>query len=108
MKPIEGYNKLRGGYYTPDKISEFIAEWAIRTPSDSVLEPSCGDGSFLSAITTRCRELGASDEQIRQNVIGIELDDVEAAKSAQYGTTVVCKDFSHTTKRRLMGRPNST
>lgn len=93
MKPIEGYNKLRGGYYTPDKISEFIAEWAIRTPSDSVLEPSCGDGSFLSAITTRCRELGASDEQIRQNVIGIELDDVEAAKSAQYGTTVVCKDF---------------
>lgn len=47
----------------------------------------------MSAITTRCRELGASDEQIRQNVIGIELDDVEAAKSAQYGTTVVCKDF---------------
>lgn len=45
MKPIEGYNKLRGGYYTPDKISEFIAEWAIRKTSDSVLEPSCGDGS---------------------------------------------------------------
>ena len=38
MKPIEGYNKLRGGYYTPDKISEFIAEWAIRKTSDSVLE----------------------------------------------------------------------
>ena len=53
MKPIEGYNKLRGGYYTPDKISEFIAEWAIRKTSDSVLEPSCGDGSFLSAITYR-------------------------------------------------------
>lgn len=93
MKPIEGYNKLRGGYYTPDKISEFIAEWAIRTSSDSVLEPSCGDGSFLSAITMRYSELGASDEQIKQNVIGIELDDVEAAKAAQYGTTVVCKDF---------------
>lgn len=93
MKPIEGYNKLRGGYYTPDKISEFIAEWAIRIPSDSVLEPSCGDGSFLSAITTRYSELGASDEQIKQNVIGIELDDVEAAKSAQFGTTVICKDF---------------
>ena len=45
MKPIEGYNKLRGGYYTPDKISEFIAEWAIRNASDSVLEPSCGDGT---------------------------------------------------------------
>lgn len=93
MKPIEGYNKLRGGYYTPDKISEFIAEWAIRKTSDSVLEPSCGDGSFLSAITTRYRALGATDEQIRNNVLGIELDDIEAEKSAQYGTTVVCKDF---------------
>lgn len=93
MKPIEGYNKLRGGYYTPDKISEFIAEWAIHKTSDSVLEPSCGDGSFLSAITNRYRELGATDEQIQNNVIGIELDDIEAEKSAQYGTTVVCEDF---------------
>jgi len=93
MKPTEGYNKLRGGYYTPDKISEFIAEWAIRTPSDAVLEPSCVDGSFLNAITKRHSELGASDETIKKNVIGIELDDAEAAKSAQYGTTVICKDF---------------
>lgn len=93
MKPIEGYNKLRGGYYTPDKISEFIAEWAIRKTSDSVLEPSCGDGSFLSAITTRYRELGATDEQIHNNVLGVELDSTEAAKSSQYGTTVVCNDF---------------
>ena len=93
MKPIEGYNKLRGGYYTPDKISEFISEWAIRTPSDFVLEPSCGDGSFLSAITKRFSDFGATAEQIRKNVIGVELDSAEAEKSAQYGTTVVCKDF---------------
>ena len=93
MKPIEGYNKLRGGYYTPDKISEFITDWAIRTPVDSVLEPSCGDGSFLSAITKRYSELGANHETIKENVIGIELDDVEAAKSEQYGTTVICNDF---------------
>ena len=93
MKPIEGYNKLRGGYYTPDKISEFITEWAIRTPSDFVLEPSCGDGSFLGAITKRFSELGATHEDVKKNVIGIELDDVEAAKSEQYGTTVICNDF---------------
>ena len=93
MKPKEDYTKLRGGYYTPCQIAEFIAEWAIRTPSDSVLEPSCGDGSFLGAVTVRCRALGADDEQIRANVLGVELDDAEARKSAQYGTTVVCNDF---------------
>lgn len=42
MKPIEGYNKLRGGYYTPDKISEFIAEWAIRKTSDFALSETLG------------------------------------------------------------------
>lgn len=93
MKPIEGYNKLRGGYYTPDKISEFIAEWAIRTQSDSVLEPSCGDGSFLSAITKRLETLGTSAKQIKKNVTGIELDKIEARKSTSYGTTVKCTDF---------------
>lgn len=46
MKPIEGYNKLRGGYYTPDKISEFITDWAVKAAADTILEPSCGDGSF--------------------------------------------------------------
>ena len=93
MKPIEGYNKLRGGYYTPEKISEFIAEWGIRTSTDTVLEPSCGDGSFLSAIANRLGTLGATAEQIKQNTIGVELDEDEAKKSAKYGTTVVCSDF---------------
>lgn len=93
MKPIEGYNKLRGGYYTPEIISEFIAGWAIRNPSDAVLEPSCGDGSFLSAITNRLEMLGATSKQINQNVIGIELDEIEARKSEQYGATVICEDF---------------
>lgn len=93
MKPIEGYNKLRGGYYTPDKISEFITGWAVRSSTDTVLEPSCGDGSFLNAITHRLSALGTTEKEIRQNVIGIELDNVEAEKSTQYGTTVICKDF---------------
>ena len=93
MKPIEGYNKLRGGYYTPDKISEFITDWAVQAPADTVLEPSCGDGSFLNAITHRLKILGATRQEVKKNVIGVELDSVEAEKAAQYGTTVVCKDF---------------
>lgn len=93
MKPIEGYNKLRGGYYTPDKISEFICNWAIRTSDDLVLEPSCGDGSFLSAIKNQFQNLGATPNQITRNVVGVELDEIEAEKSAQYGTTVICEDY---------------
>lgn len=86
MKPIEGYNKLRGGYYTPKKISEFISQWAIRSKNDTVLEPSCGDGSFLSAIADRFKDIGASMQEIRQNVIGVELYEEEARKARCYGT----------------------
>ena len=42
--------KSRGGYYTPDRIAEFLAKWAITTPSASVLEPSAGDGAVVAAI----------------------------------------------------------
>lgn len=43
------HQKLRGGYYTPQPIADFLAWWAIRSPSDSVLEPSCGDGILVES-----------------------------------------------------------
>lgn len=38
--------KLRGGYYTPPEIAEFVTEWACAA-GPRVLEPSCGDGAIL-------------------------------------------------------------
>ena len=39
MKPIEGYDKLRGGYYTPSDIADFIVRWVGPTPENTILEP---------------------------------------------------------------------
>ena len=86
MKAIDGYDKLRGGYYTPSEIAEFIIRWANISPLDSVLEPSCGDGSFLAAIKECC-------PQNISNVIGIELDSIEAEKAQKYGYEVLNGDF---------------
>lgn len=104
MKPIEGYNKLRGGYYTPEKISEFISQWAIRKKDDTVLEPSCGDGSFLGAIAERFKVLGASGDETRRNVIGVELYEEEAQKARFYGTTVITSDFFTFYKNEVDGK----
>ena len=90
MKAIDGYDKLRGGYYTPTGIADFIIRWAIRTPNDSVLEPSCGDGSFLAAVQKRNHALRCDD---RCRVIGIELDSSEAVKASKYGYVVFNEDF---------------
>ncbi|HAH57357.1 MAG: hypothetical protein KUL83_03990 [Lentimicrobium sp.] len=43
--------KLRGGFYTPEPIAEFILRWGLNGSSDiDILEPSCGDGIFLEQI----------------------------------------------------------
>lgn len=61
--------KARGAFFTPDGITAHLAEWALRDPSDSVLEPSAGEAAFLIAAVERLRGLGATEPLVH----GIEL-----------------------------------
>jgi adenine-specific DNA-methyltransferase len=74
-------NKLRGGYYTSAELARWLCSWAIQTAQDSVLEPSCGDGSFVLAAARRLKELGASSAAISKQVRGIEINKAEADKA---------------------------
>src|SRR5713226_9047852 len=69
--------KLRGGYYTPDRVAKFLAQWAIHDSDAQVLEPSCGDGEVVAAAAKRLGKKG--------HVTGIELFEEEAAKAALRG-----------------------
>ena len=51
--------KVRGGYYTPAALADYLCRWAIRSPSDRVIEPSCGDGSFVSAAAPLLGDAGS-------------------------------------------------
>lgn len=59
-------NKEKGAYYTPDVVAESLLRWAIRSESDRLLDPSCGDGQFIVG---------------HRNSVGIE-QDVLAARAA--------------------------
>lgn len=83
MKASPTYQKLRGGYYTPDAVALFLARWAIQSPTAAVLEPSCGDGSLLCAAVRALRERGAGDLDIAAQIQGVELDADEAGYAAQ-------------------------
>ncbi len=37
-----------GAYYTPAEIAASLVKWVVRHPSDRMLDPSCGDGRFVS------------------------------------------------------------
>lgn len=81
MKPPISDQKLRGGYYTPNPIAQFLATWAVRNAADRVLEPSCGDGVFLEAIATVLRGHGARPFQIARHLRAVELNAAEADKA---------------------------
>lgn len=74
-------NKLRGGYYTPHRIADFLCHWAIRKIDDKILEPSCGDGVFIESGMNRLLELGLSPEKLNGQLTGIELIGEEAQKA---------------------------
>lgn len=71
-------DKLRGGYYTPAPVAAWLCRWAIRTPRDAVLEPSCGDGAVLGAAVDRLLALGATPEGVAAQAIGVEMTRAEA------------------------------
>lgn len=69
-------SKLRGGYYTPEIIANFILRWGVSNKKFiDILEPSCGDGVFIDEL----RKIG-----FKYNTLtGIELDPIEAEKAKQ-------------------------
>jgi adenine-specific DNA methylase len=74
-------DKLRGGYYTSSEVAAWLCAWAIRSPKDHVLEPSCGNGAFLEAAAERYAELGARSPAIANNLTGIEIVADEANRA---------------------------
>ena len=92
MKMKEGFNKLRGGYYTPKIITDFICNWTINNKTESVLEPSCGDGAFISSAIERLDSVKEMKNQIHI-VTGIELCQEEADKASLYDADIICSDF---------------
>ena len=81
--------KLRGGYYTPADIASFIVKWALSENTNaSILEPSCGDGAFLSSLKKSNLPF--------KHLTGVEYIAEEAAKAAAinlHNSRVVNEDF---------------
>nr|MDD3720428.1 class I SAM-dependent methyltransferase [Candidatus Gracilibacteria bacterium] len=81
--------KLRGGFYTPERIAHFMLKWALNGRENAdILEPSCGDGVFLE-------QLGNNSFNYN-SITGIELDIIEARKSKDLNiknSEVINSDF---------------
>jgi adenine-specific DNA-methyltransferase len=81
MAVVESVQKLRGGYYTPQLVSDFLAQWAIERAGLTVLEPSCGDGNISVAVANRLLDLGVPPQEVTDCLTSVELDPDEADKA---------------------------
>jgi adenine-specific DNA-methyltransferase len=85
-------DKLRGGFYTPKIVSDFLVDWAQIDNNSQILETSCGDGVFLSSICNKFSELNFPKEEICSHLIGIELIQEEAAEAIRTITAMNIPD----------------
>lgn len=73
--------KARGSFFTPSAISRYLTDWAIQSSSDTVLEPSCGEASFLYAAARRLEQLGQTSLPWDRQLHGVEIFDHSAARA---------------------------
>jgi tRNA1(Val) A37 N6-methylase TrmN6 len=73
-----------GAYYTPTALAEPLARWAVRQATDSVFDPSCGEGALLTCGVDRLLALGTSPRTLPDQIVGVELDvkSVQRARAA--------------------------
>ncbi len=84
MRKVKGKlsaEKLRGGYYTPKPITDFLCRWSIDNSTQAVLEPSCGDGNFIESAILRFNELDIKGKELNGKIKGIELLEEESLKA---------------------------
>ena len=78
--------RLTGSYYTSQRIADYMAAWALRDRSDTLLEPAFGDGVFLDAAFNRFSALGNDTP----TVIGVELQPA-VFSVCRLRTDVICR-----------------
>ena len=66
--------KRRGQTYTPEAVSSFLCQWAVQHATDTVLEPSVGEGRFVFDAYERLFALSASNDDPRNQIYGTDID----------------------------------
>lgn len=69
--------KGRGAFFTPAALCAYVCDWAVRTATDRVLEPSCGEAAFLVAAAQRLDALDAPADP--EQLVGVEVHADSAA-----------------------------
>ena len=74
--------KSRGAFFTPPELCDYLVGWAVRSPNDAILEPSCGEAAFLLSAGARLQALNGGRLRQAGQLRGVELH-AESARAAR-------------------------
>src|SRR4051794_3824541 len=88
--------KSLGAFYTPPELASKLVDWCVRTPADTVLDPSFGGSVFLRLARDRLLALGAVGADVKGLIWGIDRDADAVRLAGEDGlldATLVQADF---------------
>lgn len=77
----ERFRHQLGQFYTPEDVVDLLTCYAVRRPTDLVLDPASGGGSFLRSAYARKRVLGATHARTLAELWGCEITSFAAVLS---------------------------
>lgn len=66
--------RVFGSIYTPQDFAQFLTSWAIRYPTDKILDIGFGEGAFTFAAYNQLLHLGSEKNAAQQQIFGAEID----------------------------------
>jgi len=95
--PDEERHRL-GQFYTPPQIAELITRWAIREPTDRVLDPACGSGTFLVKAYGALKELKPLDPDVHKAILSqVYCVDINPFATHLTAMNLAMRDVTHPT-----------
>ena len=86
-----------GQHYTPLEVARVLAAFAVRTASDLILDPSCGDGRLLKEARERGEDLRgrrrSAAKNLTRKIFGIERSASAVRLAEKMGAEIICADF---------------
>ncbi|MFZ5772147.1 MAG: N-6 DNA methylase [Thermodesulfobacteriota bacterium] len=74
IKKVSAIEQHSGAYMTPENIAKFVSSWAIDKNTNSLIDPSSGEGVFLKESYRKLKEFGFTSETALNKIYGVESD----------------------------------
>ncbi|MEW6209548.1 MAG: N-6 DNA methylase [Acidobacteriota bacterium] len=82
-----------GEHYTPPPVARLLAAFAVRSVTDLVFDPACGDGRLLAAALSCKQSLSNAGDDFADDLSGIDRSPAAIKLAKQTGARVSRKDF---------------